>query len=538
MITEILSDQVGEAVFKLLEDLSTPRSLAVKLLIDHGEWDQLAKLTVVPEHYDSPYKLWADTQATDLLRKFRGLPTSFNRKAEAVENFYKCELSCFRANERLNPLFDGFAAPYERGVSEYFARARKIVRFILGRCPSIDSVEGRFGPGSTFGDRGLYTTVPDKMSSDPTITPDAWPVLSNFSGTLWNHSRRVIGRELATVRGNRFLTVPKDSTKDRGIAVEPSLNVFYQLAYGQEIRRRLARVGLDLSSGQDKHRALARCASLTGHLATIDLSNASDTICSNLVKLLLPATWFRALDGLRSKFTLIEGKWVRLEKFSSMGNGFTFELETLIFFSLCLATLPKHQWKDVSVYGDDIIIPVAHSRDVMSILEFCGLSSNRKKTFDSGWFRESCGGDFFRGEAVRPYFLKESPDEPQQLIAFANGLRRSCNQDPARWFAVNRAWNKIVEGLPLAIRRCRGPQGLGDLLLHDDETRRWSYQWGDDGIRRFRCYLPVNFKRVAWRGFAPEVVLASAILGVGTSNGGVIPRNGVSGYGFGWVPYS
>jgi hypothetical protein len=186
-------------------------------------------------------------------------------------------------------------------VHSFFERARKNIASILGPCP--DLVSGRFGPGATFGDRGQMTTVPDKMSNEPTFTTDAWPFLVPWSGTMWASACVDIGKVPRSVPGNRFMTVPKDATKFRGIAVEPSINVFYQLAYGKVIRGRLSRRGVDLDEGQDIHRRLACDASRRGHLATLDLRNASDTISRNLVKLLLPHTWYSVLDSLRSKKT-------------------------------------------------------------------------------------------------------------------------------------------------------------------------------------------------------------------------------------------
>jgi len=540
-----LHHQVQKSILRLYEDLATPYSLKCSLLFRAGEWDQLATCRPDPNNYLDSESYWRDASAGAIIRKLQELPTTVDRKAVAEETFLACERSCFRANLRLLPYLSPGLPETELGVHEYFTRARKIASRILGHFP--DVIDGRFGPGATYGDRGRFTTVPDKMSSNPTLTTNAWSYHFPWSGTLWAHACASLGRKVSFVEGNRFTTVPKDADKDRGIAVEPSINIFYQLGYGHVIRSRLRKSGINLTDGQDIHRQVAREASIKGHLATMDLSNASDTICSNLVKLLLPRSWFEALDDLRSKKTLFRSSWYLLEKFSSMGNGFTFELESLIFLSLILALDPTGQklvpGVNVFVYGDDLIVPTEFSRAVISVLSFVGLTVNRRKTYIDGPFRESCGGDYFLGVDVRPHFLKESPNEPQQLISLANGLRRLSKGEEGRSRHTHRAWLGILDALPNTIRQLRGPEGLGDLCVHDSKER-WRYSWQDpitgalNGIRYFRCYRPARFRKVAWKNFSPEVTLAAAIYGVPWNNGEIIPRDAVAGYKIGWVPYS
>lgn len=531
-----LTTAVGKAVLRSFEDLATPTSLKAAMLFNAGEWDQLAEMRVEPRHYRDSESYWRDACATSLLRKLVELPTSFDRKAVAEAGFLESEKKCLRTNLRLLPYLSPGLPDTNVGVTAFLRRARKIARRILGDSPP--DLEGRFGPGATYGDRGNMTTLPHKMSSEPTITSSVSLFQHPWWSTLWARACKSEGREPVIVRGNRFTTVPKDCTKDRGIAVEPSINVFYQLGAGRAIRHALRRFGIDLTNGQDTHKRVACEASIRGHLATLDLSNASDTVCINLVKLILPTMWYETLDDLRSKRTEFRDKWHLLEKFSSMGNGFTFELETLIFLCLALACDPTGQklvpGDNVFVYGDDIIVPTECSQAVVAALEFFGFSLNKTKSFVSGPFRESCGGDFFDGVDVRPYFLKESPCEPQQLIAFANGIRRLTTSGPlARRSLLRRSWFIVLDDIPTRIRDCRGPEGLGDLVIHDEESRWRTRQRGS--TRYFGVYRPARHRTVAWQRFAPEVTLASAVYGVPWNNGKIIPRDSVSGYKVGWV---
>ncbi|DAD52320.1 RNA-directed RNA polymerase [ssRNA phage SRR6960799_23] len=518
-----LTPEVMEVGLSLMEGLSCARSLSVAILMRHNEWDQLVELQVEPANYVNADDFWRANVATSLFSKCRGLPVSYTPERlerDAIALFFENEKQCHRTNIRLEPLFWGRAsADYPEPLFDFFERVKKRIRFVVGRCPSPDLISGRFGPGATMSDSSRCCTAPDKLSSVPTLTQSFnSDILSLWDETAWARALGKIGRAVVSViRGNSFFTVPKKSTARRACAKEPSLNVFYQLGLSAFLRRRLLRrAGIDLQHGQDAHKLVACKSSLDERFATIDLSSASDTVCKSLVKLLLPEDWYRALNQLRSHATLVKGRWYHLEKFSSMGNGFTFELETLIFWALS-AEACRSPWgfdsdSGVMVYGDDIIVPTPYAADVLAVLAFCGFTPNKRKTYIQGPFRESCGGDFYRGVSVRAHYLEEIPYEPQHWIALANGLRRMVGDNSAsagRWDRLRRAWFRILDNVPEAIRRCRGPQELGDLVICDEESR-WQTRWRSSR-RWIKCYRPVPQTRVRWEGFAYEIQLSAAL---------------------------
>lgn len=533
-------------ILSLLEDLDTPRSLTVSLLIRGGEFGQLCNLKVDPLRYQDASLFFRDVQATELLRKCSGLPTGIDTASVALDGFWSAERQCHQTNLRLDRfLHNGpFETPQELAIADFLDRVKRFVTDLLGPLPRDLNEFGRFGPGATFRDRGLRTTVLDKMSSQPTVTTEALCFSSFWEETAWFRALVADGGRGSSpevIRGNRFTTVPKDATKDRGIAVEPSLNMFYQLAVGSHLRRRLKRHGIDLDDGQHRHRLLARDSSVNGALATMDLSSASDTVAYKLVQLILPSQWFQVLDALRSPFTLVNGSWVKNEKFSSMGNGFTFELETLVFYSIVtVALLDVGVSPEVYVYGDDIIYPSEASPLVSAVLRYFGFTPNMRKSFSEGFFRESCGGDFFRGVAVRPHYLKEYPDAPHKWIALANGFRRVASDyfsDSCCLGRYQRAWFRTLDALPSAIRGLRGPSALGDIVIHDSPST-WRRKWRS-GVGYIRVWRPVS-RPISIERWDPVTQLAGALYGVPSS--GPIPRssgsNRISGYRFGRVAYS
>lgn len=534
---DTLSQLLRKVAITLCDGVGSPRALSVKLLIEHEEYVQLFSLKTEPHHYSDSESYFRDCQVTEFLRKLELDLPGLDLQGDAERLFLSCEAENTKTNARLKHFSDGFyETPGESRIEGILLRARRIVSGILRRIP--DDLSGRFGPGATFEDLGKMVTIPDKMSSRPTVTSGAKCFETLWSRTAWCRSlySQPSKSSPKIVRGNRFTTVPKDALKRRGICVEPSLNVYYQLAVGRHIRSKLQRAGLNLLEAQHVHRSVARAASSSGAFATIDLSNASDLVSYELVKLLVPRPWFELLDSLRSPFTRVNGRWYHLQKFSSMGNGYTFELETLLFLALAIACAQECNHEDstlnrgVWVYGDDIIVPTDLAPVVVACLKWCGLKPNTTKTFLTGSFRESCGGDFFDGVAVRPHYQKEDPDEPQKRISMANGLRRSADRDFSRRSFLLRPWFETLDSLPTGIRKLRGPESFGDLVIHDD--KRWCFREHRDGRGEILTYSPVT-RLLGWEYWKPETVLASALYGL--SSDGVPFRGNVTGYRARWT---
>lgn len=549
-----MSQDVLRVVLSYMEELDCPRSLTVAILVRNSEWDQLTLLELDPAFYPSAETYYRACCATELLRKFQGFPLDVNLEEETKRKWLDSEAECLKTNLRLDSLLSGGlpANASDHAVLQFLLTAKRLVREWLGACPEV--VDGVFGPGATVSDTSRRCTVPDKMSSTPTYTPNSVFHLVPWSGTWWAHSCAELGTSPASSRGNHYFTVVKNSRALRSCAKEPSINSFYQLGLGRALRRKLAAIGIDLTHGQEVHRKIACTGSADDSFASIDLKSASDTLATGLVSWLLPPSWFHPLNDLRSPFTRVDGSWYKLEKFSSMGNGFTFELETLCFLAICVAASRCELVPGVTVfvYGDDILVPTEYSEVTIAALKWCGFTPNPKKTFVKGPFRESCGGDYYDGMPVRAHYLKESPNDPQSLITLANGIRRVHTNlqglSPGCTGLV-RTWFRCLDLIPSSVRSARGPCSLGDIVIHDDESR-WSVRWRSS-IRYVKCFRPARFKKVRWEGFAYDVQMAAALYGVTlmpeprVGSGApkeriryLIPRDGVTGYKVGWVPFS
>lgn len=562
-----MNELVHKVATKLWSDIGTLYSLELKNSWEFGEYDAIATASVDPREYTSAQDYFKDAAAAAFLRKSNFLPTSFDRERNAFERYAKAEVACARTNITFGSLESWTPTPAKRDMLEFFKRVRKEVRGVLGDVPPFEEVcrRARFGPGSIVGTTGGQSAPLDKLSIDTTYTADVSPFLLDWVSTSWATSVVACGKTLKRVPGGELIFVDKDAKTKRSIIKGAAVNVFYQLGAGSVLRERLNQAtGIDLDNQAAVHRELAMLASIKRHLCTLDLASASDSIARELVRFLLPKSWFVLLDSLREKYVKIGKDYCALEKFSAMGNGFTFELETIIFLCICAVVCKDNGHepcfgKSLSVFGDDIIAPDHLAMQLKIRLEQAGFTLNMEKSFwgRDCWFRESCGGDYFGGTDVRPYFLKELPNEPQDIISVANGIRRMANPDSnydGGLGLFGRAWRVTLDHLPSHIRQLRGPRALGDAVIHDRE-KSWTRVKTIRSIRYIRAYKPVAL-RVGVYGYGPAAVTAYALMGYKSNHRKVwrkdrdtglmvqvptntfTPRDSVIGYKVGVIPFS
>lgn len=322
-----------------------------------------------------------------------------------------------------------------------------------GGMPLIESFDhlfqkGALGPGASIqGEGGDFYT---KMFSS-VLSTTSHALYGSYRSSLtgiptWYQAERLRfstrgGPRL--VEGNRLSCVPKTRDIARTICTEPTLNMWYQLGCGNIVRERLGRFfGIDLESVADVNRRLAYLGSKDESrlsFSTIDLESASDSISLGLIDELFPKWFSELLRDLRSPVSrLPDGSTLALNMVSTMGNGFTFPLQTLIFSAVVAAVYAeqgitlnrvdgcKPNW---SVFGDDIVVHSNMYRRVTQVLNLLGFAVNADKSFFEGPFRESCGYDFYKGHYVRGVYIKALHSPRDVYVAF-NKL--------VRWSASNR----------------------------------------------------------------------------------------------------
>jgi hypothetical protein len=437
-----------EVYFALCKSVNTPVSLGAWLRFENGEHLDLAKLEVRADNYLDANAFRKDYLVVSFLSKWKGLETGLDLEAEALQKFATSETLCKQTNRDLRKWrkesFDALLG----GV--LFSAKRKIAR-LLGPFSLFCVDEGfGWGPGATADISRRQAFLDTKISKLPiSCTKRASGIFLSIVSTDLHWSARILEVTVDQIAGPfSFLpsvlslvetcsidTVAKNAKTHRVIAKEPTANGFLQKGVGKYMRQRLKRAGIDLDD-QGPNQEGAQSA-YTDRRATLDLKAASDSLAVELVYELLPFDWADFLDQIRSREALLkDGSRIKLEKFSSMGNGFTFELESLIFWAICSSINDAYNSNEkVLVYGDDLIVSQEIADDVIRILGLVGFQTNKDKSFVSGQFFESCGRHFFGGIDVTPIYQKEVFYNDVETIRCGNRLLRLAG----KWGANGRA---------------------------------------------------------------------------------------------------
>lgn len=354
-----------------------------------------------------------------------GVPASL-RSSRAIDKMVQQDQRNKFTNQRLLDKHTHFGCA---SSMQLFSTARQIISEVLGSF-TYDAFQGcGFSSGATTSRRRDEGAAWFKYNGKAHVTREAYPyarAIISLTPRWWEQMMHISQSEptLSITTGNVVFTVPKSSDIDRAAAKEPDLNVYLQKGIGSYIRNRLNLFGINLND-QTVNQELAYRGSLDGALATLDLSSASDSVTWVLCKELLPWQWFDVMSDLRSpRGILPDGRVVEWEMFSSMGNGFTFELESLLFYALTRAVCYHTRTKGViSVYGDDIIVPTRAAYTLRRVLGWCGFKVNSSKSYWDGLFRESCGKHYYKGVDVTPIYCRKPIDTVQRAIWFANKLK-------------------------------------------------------------------------------------------------------------------
>jgi len=174
--------------------------------------------------------------------------------------------------------------------------------------------------------------------------------------------------------------------------------------------------------------------------ATIDLSDASDSVSFELIGRLIKGTpLYRYYYGTRSVTTILDGDMHTMIKFAPMGSALCFINECFVFASVAELAYRIHYGKasrgyqsGISIYGDDIVCPVELYESIVDILSSLGFIINTKKSYSSGGYYESCGVEYLYGALIetikhpRAHLLQKekwvSPDLVGTVTDLANSL--------------------------------------------------------------------------------------------------------------------
>jgi len=404
-------------------------------------------------------KEFASYQDESTLKKYlRPDRDTSELEGKAFADFLKVNESIGKTNAALKALSE-LTVDFSDPTLEKIRIARNCISSILGDITTDEWYNRcKNSGGVSLGVPFMDTSNEQKFKCPITVTQRVKPLFDdylNFDSSLklaiqdLNGLPAFADDRYDVVEASRATTVPKTDSKRRMIAIEPTGNMYFQQGLMSLMYGRMRSFGLNVRRLPSSHTSLAWQSSITGSLSTIDWSSASDTVAYELVRLLMPTRWFMRLDMVRCTHMTVDGQKVPLNMFSTMGNATTFPIETLIFYALAVAhidyenrlpgwknsrlvCLHRGRYKDVSVFGDDCILPTPYADSYVDLMESVGFIPNRDKTCIGGpGFRESCGGDYLLGYNVRPFFLrgptalKKSCLEPWLYIIANSILKKS-----------------------------------------------------------------------------------------------------------------
>lgn len=424
--------------------------------------DELVQLPAAIEHYSKrlatardgydPDMYYRLAQTVAILKKLEYPLFEEAARELSFKKWLDAEAACKETNRRCWDINQHPLTTEHTELQNIIDAVRREIGDVLPEVPpDYDQLVGwmKFGPGASLSHPAGRSSLPQKLS-----TFSAYKGMEEEVGWLTRHTmlseplllsnleggfgdENVVSPKVEYFEEARLETVPKSVSEMRWIEIGPSLATFFQQGFDGFIRRRLKdKWGLDLRD-QAPNQRLARLGSLSGikpnSPCTIDLSSASDRIAFGLVASVLPVAWVRALLPFRARYVRgIDGESISLEKFSSMGNAYTFSLQTLIFSAVVRAILRTRGWEGSRwrVYGDDIIVPYRIYNETVAWLEQLGFQVNKEKSFNNDSFRESCGADFLNGTNVRPLYLKKPIVYVTDLYKVLNLVQAQSQRSP------------------------------------------------------------------------------------------------------------
>jgi len=388
------------------------------------------------------------------------LPCSDAREEQAFVDYVKCEQQLrdtvfswdsetLRSFERISSMLFG----------DVFSRLDR------------DVYEGRVvpkhGPGATA----------DKLKGNLKYVQHEWtdklesifPAMENLIPSLryLRHLDEVEWLDPGSERPARVISVPKTLKTPRIIAIEPTCMQYMQqglmelmVKYLESDNRVQDMVGF---TDQEPNQLLACEGSLSGELATLDLSEASDRVSLRLVWTMLYnyGHFLEAVLATRSSRADVPGQGVSLlTKFASMGSALTFPMEECVFLTCIFYGIQSELGRPlttrdiesyvgkVRVYADDLIVPVEFVPSVVSALELFGFKVNHNKSFWTGKFRESCGKEYYDGHEVGIFrvrrVLPSQRSDVSELVSLVS-LRNLAYE--AGYWGTARYLDPIIERL-------------------------------------------------------------------------------------------
>jgi len=334
---------------------------------------------------------------------------------------------------------------------------------------------GKFGSGATaerrrFNERQTLVEWPERGEQSFPLSAYASHREDDYEAF-----RQVAILPPLSERPVRVTQVPKTLKTPRTISIEPSYMMLRQQAVLHPLVKYLESGGYNVRfTDQTVNNGLALTASVDGALSTIDLSDASDRVSNDLVKEIFGRvcpTFLMMIQDARTPIAVLpNGTYLTLKKYASMGSGLCFPIESMVFLTLVLSGMHRSRGilpsrrsireltAKLAIYGDDIIVPTSDSSHVIDELEAFELKVNHEKSFTTGLFRESCGGDYWNGHNVTPVYVRRLALHGSRLTIREVAAYVSLHNQfykKGMWHVAKQLYEYIVANTDIFIPRSR-----------------------------------------------------------------------------------
>jgi hypothetical protein len=208
----------------------------------------------------------------------------------------------------------------------YVEVARSLVKAWLGPAPSLLDLRPQHGPGAVAEGYKQWEKAHFKYT---------FRQLRPYGAELLYLNGRHLAEEPRNLQElrhpiTRVICVPKDFSKPRIISAEPCVMQFLQQGVARYMMSVLEQRCPYLNFRDQSVNAIL--SKKWDAVATLDMSDASDTVSRRIVRQLFPADWADLVFSLRSHFAeLPDGTRVPLRAFAPMGSALCFPVESVIF---------------------------------------------------------------------------------------------------------------------------------------------------------------------------------------------------------------
>ena len=196
----------------------------------------LVNMTCDPDDFHTAESFRQSYWAAEMFSKYPFNIEGLDTEIAARRTFLDAEVQCAFFNERLTDLFNRADVP--EGIRRVLVKARRLLADLFDGFTVEELVRhAGWGPGASTSLPARFATPQNKWVLASHMTYGAIPYWDAW--TAWTRWESCLSPTV--VPGNVVAFVAKNAKTKRTIAIEPEINMFFQLGLGRAMRARIRR---------------------------------------------------------------------------------------------------------------------------------------------------------------------------------------------------------------------------------------------------------------------------------------------------------